>query len=85
MTREKPDHACWWCWADLCKEYIHNFKTILLILLLPGPARRSEGKAVVGNGSSLLFFALKSEAAFDVRYLMSNTHSGSKRYVLETQ
>lgn len=40
---------------------------------------------MVGNGYSLLFFVLKSEAAFDVRYLMSDTYSGSKRYVLETQ
>lgn len=36
---------------------------------------------MVGHGYSLLFFALKREAAFDVRSLTSDTHSGSKRYV----
>lgn len=37
------------------------------------PGREQEGKAVVGNGRFFLSFSSKSEAAFDVRYLRSDT------------
>lgn len=54
-----------------------NFKNILLILLLSHS--RKEGQAVVRNGFSLPFFALKSEAAFNITYLTNDTRSGSKK------
>lgn len=40
---------------------------------------------MVGNGCFFLFLPLKSEAAFDVGYLMDDTNSSSERCVLETQ